>query len=132
MASLLSQCPERVWIGTVEFALNLVPAEHEKLDGGESDGCSEWNPPALYVCNSLRLSELLETMWHELTHAVDFVSDIEDGAIEEDIADKHAKVWSQFWINNPSFQRWWTQACVAIRRNRQSGGKTKHTEGVPT
>lgn len=114
-------CPDKVWIGTVEYRIHPVSPNHAKLDGGDSDGITEFSPPVIHVSNGLSLTAFMETLWHELTHAVDFVSDIEDGVLEEDIADRHAKVWSQFWINNPRFQRWWTKACVAVRKDRQRG-----------
>lgn len=101
----------------------VVPANDAKLDHGESEGTTEFDPPEIYVSDALRLSAFMETLYHEITHAVDFVCGIEDGAIEEDIADKHAKIWSQLWINNPRFQRWWAKACVAVRRERSGRRK---------
>jgi hypothetical protein len=116
---VLSDCPDKVWVGTVEFRIHLVPSSHDKLDGGETEGITEMSPPQIHVSKDLSLSAFMETLYHELTHAVDFVSDIEDGTDEESIADKHAKTWSQLWINNPRFQRWWAKACVTVRKDRQ-------------
>lgn len=120
---MIVDCPDKVWIGTVEYAIRVVEANHPKLDGGESDGITEFAPPQIHLADSLSLSTFMETLYHELTHAVDFVTDIEDGTLEEEIADKHGKVWSQFWINNPRFQRWWSKACVQVRKDR--AGKRK-------
>lgn len=121
MTPLLAQCPRKVWIGTTEFVINLVPRDHAKLDNGESDGCTDANPPVIHVCSDLGTTLFMETVWHELTHAVDFVGGIEDSQTEEDIADRHGKIWSQFWINNPRFQRWWTKVCNAVRKEREDG-----------
>lgn len=120
--SLVAECPDRVWIGTAEYVIHVVPADHPKLDGGETDGITEFAPTEIHIAESLALPAFMETIWHELTHALNDVVGIEDGAEEEAIADRHGKAWSQFWINNPRFQRWWARACVAARRDR-SGKK---------
>lgn len=120
---MIADCPDKVWIGTVEFSIRAVEANHEKLDGGETDGITEYAPPQIHVANSLSLSSFMETLYHELTHAVDFVSEIEDGIAEEEIADRHGKAWSQLWINNPRFLRWWSKACIQVRKDR--AGKRK-------
>lgn len=115
---MIAECPDKVWIGTVEFSIFPVEPLHPKLDGGETDGITEYSPPQIHLSNGLSLTAFMETLYHELTHAVDFVADIEDGVEEEEIADRHAKVWSQLWINNPRFQRWWAKACVTVRKDR--------------
>lgn len=111
--------PDRVWIGAEEYALLVVPSDHEKVDGGESDGYADRAAATIYIRDGLTPCGVLETVWHELTHAVDWAGGIEDGAIEEDIADRHAKIWSQFWINNPRFAKWWMDACEEVRKARQ-------------
>jgi hypothetical protein len=121
---MISECPERVWIGTVEYAIHVVPKDHPKLDHGETHGITEFDPTEIHISGDLSLTPFMETIWHELTHAIDDIAGIEDGAIEEDIADRHGKAWSQFWINNPRFQRWWTKACVQVRKDR-AGKKAK-------
>lgn len=118
MTPLVGSCPKKVWIGTTEFEIFLVEKNHAKLDNGESDGITEFNPPVIHLCQDLCLTLFMETLWHELTHAVNHVGDIEDSPLEEVIADQHGKVWSQFWINNPRFQRWWTKVCNAVRKER--------------
>lgn len=115
---MISECPEKVWIGTVEYAICVVEGTHAKLDGGETDGITEFDPTAITVSRDLSLTGFMETMWHELTHAIDDTVGLEDGSLEEDIADRHGKAWSQFWINNPRFLRWWSKACVQVRRDR--------------
>lgn len=116
--SLIAECPDKVWIGTAEYAICVVPADHAKLDGGETDGITEFSPTVIHIANSLPLTAFMETIWHELTHAIDDAVGLEDGSLEEDIADHHGKAWTQFWINNPRFQRWWGKACIAVRKDR--------------
>jgi hypothetical protein len=129
-----AKLPKKVWVGTQEFYLRVEPrthpvlAPHEK-DQPNSDGMTvfdesphenvkDWKPWSIYLSDDLSLPMGLETLWHELTHAINWAYDIEDGAEEEYIADKHGKAWSQFWIANPRFARWWNSQCVAIRKER--------------
>lgn len=125
LAERIARCPRKLWVGTYEVPLHFVPRSHEKLTDaeGEYDGHTELNPAVIFICESLALMTLLESVYHEITHFVDFATDIEDGAIEEEIADRHGKTWTLFWINNPKFQRWWNSACAAVREERD--GKKK-------
>jgi hypothetical protein len=122
MKALIERFPKKVWVGTFEFPVHFVEGTHEKLDKGELNGCALFDQPetAIYFCESLPAVKLLEIVWHEFTHAVNYVSDIEDGVEEETICEKHGKAWSQFWIQNPRFARWWLAACIAVRKE-QSG-----------
>lgn len=116
-AEWIARCPKKLWIGTFTCDLHLVPNDDEKVDKGESDGLTEF-PTAIYLCYDRPLTIMLESAIHEITHFIDFAVGIEDGAIEEDIADKHGKAWTCFWIDNPKFQRWWNSACIAVREER--------------
>lgn len=122
VAALIAKFPKSVWIGTLEFAVHFVPGAHEKLQDGADglNGCAEFDPPEIYFCESLRLIKLMEIVRHELTHGVNYAGGIEDGIEEEDLCEKHGVLWTQFSIANPSFERWWMQACIAVR-NEQSG-----------
>lgn len=113
----IAKFPKKLWIGTFTADIHFVPKEHEKLDCGESDGLTEF-PHAIYLSQDLALTVLLESIYHEITHFVDFTTDIDDGVAEEDIADRHGKTWTLFWISNPKFQRWWNAACQAVRDER--------------
>lgn len=121
--AFIEKFPRKLWIGTLEFAVQFVPAGHAELkdkdaDGEEVDldGCTTFDPPAFWFCEALSLTKLLEIVRHELTHGVNHVGDIEDGADEETICRKHGEIWSQFSINNPRFERWWLSACIAVRK----------------
>lgn len=114
--------PKKLWIGTFEVPVHFVPADHEALEEATLNGCAVFDPSTeVYFCASLPLTKLLEIVHHELTHIVNYVADIEDGTSEEDICEAHGKVWSAFWINNPRYARWWMAACVAVRKEQQSG-----------
>jgi hypothetical protein len=121
--------PAKVWVGEYEFDLSVVPRSHDELQPDQDDepGCKPHDGVTLYdettilIANDLNPTGLLETIWHELTHAVNHAAGIEDGADEETIAGDHGKVWTQFWLVNPRFQRWWNAQCVALRKRRAKG-----------
>lgn len=127
----IAKFPKKLWIGTYEVPISFVAREHPKLtdEEGEADGCTEYGPAEIFLCNGLTLTILLETIYHEVTHFVNFVGAVEDGSPEEHIADQHGKVWTLVWINNPKFQRWWTAACVEVRKERE--GKAAKKKKAP-
>jgi hypothetical protein len=92
----------------------LQPVEGPHPD----DGACSFDPTAIFIADDMNQGQALETVWHELTHAINHVCDIDDMVSEEDLTDKHGKVWSQFWISNPRFATWWMRNCIAVRKER--------------
>ena len=122
MSDAYDKLPRKVWVGVHEFTLQAVPRTHPALapiHGPHPDGgACVFDPMGIFIADNMNQAALLETVWHELTHAVNHACDIEEATEEEDIADKHGKVWTQFWINNPRFSTWWTRNCIAVRKER--------------
>lgn len=121
----IERCPRKVWIGTAEYTIEFVPPTHEDLrpdtDGSSgNDGSCDVDKGHIVIAETLPLSKLAEIAWHEIEHALNWEEDIEDGVDEETLTRKHGRAWSQFFINNPRFGRWWLSLCVAIRKERQS------------
>lgn len=135
--TVYDKLPKKVWVGTQEFTLRVEARSNPVLKAHEegepnSDGLTvfdesphasvkDWKPWSIYLADDMSPPLFLETVWHELTHAINWAYDIEDGVEEEFIADKHGKAWSQFWIANPRFARWWQAQCIAIRKEREHG-----------
>jgi hypothetical protein len=112
--------PKKVEVGSYEFALHVVPASDTKLDG--ADGicyfAEEDGGRAIFVAAGLGLRKMLDVVLHELTHAINWCHDIDDGADEEAIATKHGTAWSQLFLDNPKFQRWLVSILNRIRKER--------------
>jgi hypothetical protein len=117
--SLTKLLPTRLWIGTYEFYLMSVPRTHPKLDG-DADGITYTGDDGNLICIASHLDarRMLEVVLHEVTHAINWVNDIEDGTDEEDVATKHGHAWSALLLDNPRFQRWLTVALNRIRKER--------------
>ncbi len=121
--------PRRVWIGSYEFPLTLVPRDHPELtsdgtdDDPDADGCTLFEHPgrAILLADDLGPRELFDTVLHELTHAVNFVGDLPDTSTDEEICTAHGKVWSQLWLDNPRLQAWFTRVLNQLRRDMKEG-----------
>lgn len=73
----------------------------------------------IYLNNLLDTSRTLEVVLHEITHAINWVYDVDDGTEEENIAEKHGLGWSQFWLANPRFEAWLVHTLKSIRKERR-------------
>lgn len=118
--------PRRVWVGNYEFRIRVVPRATDRLapekDGDqENDGITIFEPTEIMVAADMAAPLLLEVVWHEITHAINWDNDVDDGADEETICDRHGKAWTAFWVANPRFARWWNGQVVAIRKERERG-----------
>lgn len=110
--------PKKLWVGSYEFPLRQIEPDDVVLGG--DDGLME---PAetnrgIYIANNLDRRKTLEIILHEITHAINFVNDIDDGEDEETVATKHGIAWSMFLLDNPRFQRWLTYTLNKIRKER--------------
>lgn len=114
--------PKQVEVGSFVFPIHVVPPDHPRL-GGDSDGCTTFSDEeggyGIYIAATLPLRQGLETVLHEVTHAINYAQDIEGGEDEETITRKHGAAWSQFFLDNPKFQRWLVYVLNRIRKERQ-------------
>lgn len=121
--------PRKLWIGTYEFPLHLVSPDDQHLGLGKTDPADEREGMTLtgeavggfgiWIANNIAMRKQLEIMLHEVTHAINWVYDIDDGSDEESIATAHGTAWSQFWLDNPRFERWLVYTLARIRRARR-------------
>lgn len=118
--------PRRVWVGSYEFSMRLVdPTDKMLLDckGVASSGMSTFDHDGegygIWVSEMMALRTRLEIVMHEITHAINFAYDVKNRSAEETIAEKHGHAWSQFWLDNPRFERWFVYTLAAIRKERR-------------
>lgn len=132
------QIPSRVTVGDYEFTLRLVPPETPGINGGENQGITyfsdgdENNPDlkwTILIVNNLSIRMKLNTVIHEITHAINFnegVEELLDGGgnpsdIEERIAEAHGKGWARFLVDNPRYVRWLVYVLGRIKELQQKG-----------
>ena len=116
--------PRKLWIGTYEFKLNFTESEHPGLCGEDGQMEADGRNCIIWLAEDMGPRRLLEIVLHEITHAINWVHDIDDDdgktvIKEEALAQKHGMAWSQFWLDNPRFERWFVFALARIRRERR-------------
>lgn len=140
--------PSKLFIGSYEFPLRVVPADDDALkddNGAASDGMTVTdgteNEMGIWIASGLGLRRRFEIVWHETTHAVNWVYDVgpkegdeDDSIAEEEIATAHGKAWTQLLLDNPAFERWIVYTTNRIRREQRTGThepvKTNETSEV--
>lgn len=131
------QIPSKLWIGTYEFPLRLVPPDDPhlqlgKVDDEEREGMTLTGDAVggfgIWIANNLALRQRLNIVWHEVTHAINWVHDIDDAdgaehlaVDEETLATKHGVAWPQFLLDNPRYVSWVTYTLDRIRKAQRSG-----------
>lgn len=116
--------PRKLWIGSYEFKVNLVASEHPSLCGEDGQMEADGRRCIIWLSEDMDTRRMLEIVLHEMTHAINWVHDIDDDEktvmiLEEDLATAHGKAWSQVYLDNPRFERWLTYTLARIRRERR-------------
>jgi len=106
--------PRRIHIGPYTFRVVFATARHEQLR--DSDGCCVFSELRIYLRTNLNLQLAVNTVVHEVTHAINFAYGIEDGATEEFFTTNHSTGQVDVWVRNPRLMNWYVKQ---IRRIRQ-------------
>lgn len=138
------QIPGKLFVDNYEFELRLIsPGDqaNAQLDKAnrllfEQDEGLMLSGPAVYaiwLSASLTPRRRLEIVFHEITHAINWAHGIEDAreyvhVSEEQLADKHGKAWSQFWLDNPRFLLWLQYTLSRIRLDQRTEPKDKDVD----
>jgi len=114
--------PGKLWIGTYEFYLKRVHRGDPRLEA-DAEGMSFWEDSnrGILILDTLDTRHELEVIWHEVTHCVNWVGDIDEDEkpIEgEDIAEKQGVLFTQFFLDNPRFEAWLSFTLKRIRQER--------------
>lgn len=121
--------PSKIWVGSLVFPIKIVPRGHDVFrveednpaeDINHTDGVTVFDMPdrGIFIVNDMELRETLETVWHEVTHAVNHVGGLDEDIDEEDICGKHGILWTQVLLDNPRLQAWITWATNTVRKQR--------------
>jgi hypothetical protein len=114
--------PSRVWVGTYEFPMEIVPPDDERIEANERGACAieednYWIVIAAYLANTATL----EVVLHEVEHAINWVFDINvDDAFEEEVVTEHGKAWARVWLDNPKLLKWVDYMTKLIRKERNA------------
>ena len=61
---------------------------------------------AIRIDRGLKPQKLLDTVLHELNHAVYWIYGLKDEDEEERVVQVYATAWTQIWRDNPDFHEW--------------------------
>lgn len=116
VATWEARVPTRIWIGSYDFAIRLVPATDPMLDG--NDAMTSFHANVIYIATGHTPSRLLNRLIHEITHGMNMVVGItsEDEIAEETIADLHGDAWAAIWVNNPKLMEFVYAITTSIRK----------------
>lgn len=116
--------PRKVWVQTYEFPLHFVLPDDPVLivRGRACDGVTETGEEGrgIWIAANLDDRKTLEIVWHETTHAIDWVYDVDHRSSEERIARQHGIAWSQFFLDNPKFVRWYMSIVRRVTAERKA------------
>jgi hypothetical protein len=109
--------PRQVKVGGYTFRLTRVKPGEDDFEDDER-GSVNFEQCHMKFDETLSLQVLVNTLIHELQHAINNVYAITDGAQEEHVAEQSGNGWSQVWKDNPRLWSWLTRAWRELRKER--------------
>lgn len=119
--------PSKVWVGAYEFPLALVASDDKALDGADGMTVTDEVGRGIWINEILDPRKMLEIVWHELTHAINWNQEIDNrserkgstlNCSEEVLATKHGFAWTQFFLDNPKMHRWINATVRQLQKER--------------
>lgn len=120
---LLRGLPRRVRIAGLDFTLKVVgPDKRPEID--KNNGlCLPDSREVLLDAEMVRESDpslILNTVVHELTHAVNSHFGVTDASTEEDFCTNHTNGVVAMWLDNPKLVAWITRLLRLVRESREA------------
>lgn len=102
-------------------AFNIAIERWQSHDGHDRNSFGEFSAlqQSIRVDQSLKPQKLLDTMLHELSHAIYWAYHLDDDDKEERIVSTFATAWAQVWRDNPEFHQWVGQMAHAANQESQ-------------
>lgn len=97
--------PRRVHVGgyTFRVAISTSDACEHLVD---ADGMCVFSELRIYLRADLDLQLAVNTVQHEVTHAINFVYGVTDDSTEEQFTTQHANGQTEVWLRNPRLMNW--------------------------
>lgn len=108
--------PRRLHIGYMTFRVVLTEVGGAG-DLGENDyGSCDFNKARIYVIESLDLLMAVNTVMHEIRHAIHFVQALDEESSEEDFTNRGTNGEIEFLLRNPRFCLWLMKMLRLLRK----------------
>src|SRR4051812_48409118 len=114
--------PRRIWLRNQPIKIDVVAPDHPVLAECDARGHTLFDNSGgttILISNALGISAFLEVVIHEITHVINFLWDIDDGAEEEAMATAHGEAWAMLLVANPAYQRWLTRTVNMLRKEQK-------------
>jgi hypothetical protein len=132
---LIQKLPKRVFVDQYEFRLKLVEknapelaektgddATGDPMQDAEGEGLTDFQRKTIFLCRDLNLHLFVEVVIHEITHAINWSRDIEDGSSEETFTTRFSPGLVRFLLDNPRMHQWLNRAIREIRKQQVNVG----------
>jgi hypothetical protein len=96
--------PRRITVGAFTFRVHIEPETHPELV--DAFGCCNTNKQLIYLREGQDAALALNTVVHELSHAVNWVYGVEDDSTEEQFTGSHTNGMIDMWMRNPRLFLW--------------------------
>jgi hypothetical protein len=100
------------------FTIKIIKWNHKEALGQERMGefCS--NELVIRVDTNYKAASVLDTLLHEISHAIFWAYHINDKHKEESIVSVYSTAWVQVLIDNPAFLIWMVKVLNIIKQEK--------------
>lgn len=112
---LLDKLPPSIRIGPHDFT--FVRKTHSQMFAqrpGRSASFSSWVFEICVVMDEHPLSDIVDSLWHEINHGIWWVYGIQNGDTEERIAGIMGTALTAIYRDNPRFAHWLADAATMM------------------
>jgi hypothetical protein len=121
----VERLPKRLRIGSFTFKLLLVAKDHPDLNGEDDEGepysclgLTDAETTRILMATDSEFDQFVNTLIHEIGHAINHSYGIHGGEEEEHITTQSANGWMQVNLDNPRLENWLHAAWRALRKTR--------------
>jgi hypothetical protein len=101
------ELPKSIRILHRDYSVRYFPDDVDP----ECDGLCEFRIGRISSVTTLSNDLILETLLHEVNHAVNFAANVDDETTEEDQVHRTTPIWMQVWRDNPELLNLLTRYC---------------------
>lgn len=107
--------PRRIHVGPHTYRV-VVSTELEDKDLVDCNGMSYHEDFKILLNENMSSQLAAEIVQHEVSHCVNMVYGVEDGATEEFMVTQHSKGITEVWLRNPRLHNWMVKTIRLIRK----------------
>ena len=113
---VLKGLPRRIQLGHLTVRIVVAPSSHEHLT--EAYGCFFGDSQQIFIRDDLTPGVALNTVFHELAHAVCWLAGVTDGSTEEDFVTHGTNGLLDVLMRNPRLVTWKRRLMRRIKQER--------------